>query len=470
MGPYPSPFAPEPPGGLVPANPMPSPALAPPAFVPPPAMPPSSGLSVETRPVGAPSFGQKMLPILAAFLASRGDPVMAGRSLAAYVDGKRLRRAEKLQDLDRAAEDQREAAEFQSRVFQQAQTFDEPVQFEQWKQAIAPMAQIYGVSLDGVQFSDAKRSAKAQKDAAGIISQLRSVHKEAVDDPEWQESHTTTLNGQPVKVSEVYRIANLPRVSNAQGALVGPAKKPVEVDGPPDLTRSGLDVQLADAMKRVEAGDPKAAADVKRLETAILKGDTLRRDPARGGGDRGPTDAQSFGMSERLAKAWSTANQPVKEMDRQLRIMRTGLNRFRKGDTNGGSQAVLVTFQKILDPTSVVRESEYARTTEGQALLSKIEGYATRLAKGGTTLTDPELAAMVQTAEEMLSGMSQWSAGTRQRIGAQAAKYKLDPATIFDDVLAGETPQAAPKDPAAPPSTGIGSYQDYLKTRKGKAR
>ena len=117
--------------------------------------------------------------------------------------------------------------------------------------------------------------------------------------------------------------------------------------------------------------------------------------------------------------------------------MDTGLKRFRAGDKNGGSQAVLVTFQKILDPTSVVRESEYARTTEGQALISRIEGYAIRLAQGGTTLTDPELAAMVQTAREMHQQMASWSAGTRRRIETQSKKFGLDPATVFDDVLTG---------------------------------
>jgi len=50
---------------------------------------------------------------------------------------------------------------------------------------------------------------------------------------------------------------------------------------------------------------------------------------------------------------------------------------------NAAIQTILVTFQKILDPTSVVRESEYARSATGVSALRRIEGLIQRLIIGG---------------------------------------------------------------------------------------
>jgi len=162
-----------------------------------------------------------------------------------------------------------------------------------------------------------------------------------------------------------------------------------------------------------------------------------------------PADAlkpmQEFSITERLAKAWGDANKSTREMTRQLTLMESGLKQFRGGNRNAGSQAVLVTFQKILDPTSVVRESEYARTAAGQSLLSRIDGAMERLASGGAGLTDQELDGMVQTARTFLTEMQTFNQGQRKRIEAQVTKYKLDPATVFDDVLLGGDTTPAPQ-------------------------
>ncbi len=42
---------------------------------------------------------------------------------------------------------------------------------------------------------------------------------------------------------------------------------------------------------------------------------------------------------------------------------------------NLASQAIINAFNKILDYASVVRESEYARTPEGQGFLNRIKGF-----------------------------------------------------------------------------------------------
>lgn len=64
-------------------------------------------------------------------------------------------------------------------------------------------------------------------------------------------------------------------------------------------------------------------------------------------------------------------------------------------------QALIVSFNKMLDPGSVVREGEYARSEQGQSLLNRAVGWLERLSKGGTSLTDSERAQIVDATQRM---------------------------------------------------------------------
>ena len=67
-------------------------------------------------------------------------------------------------------------------------------------------------------------------------------------------------------------------------------------------------------------------------------------------------------------------------------------------------QALGVLFQKMLDPTSVVRESEYARTPEGAGVINRITAIMPQLSKGGLRLEDSDRLALVEMARKLLQG------------------------------------------------------------------
>ena len=96
-----------------------------------------------------------------------------------------------------------------------------------------------------------------------------------------------------------------------------------------------------------------------------------------------PPPKVDFTDAMRLGEAWRKNTATEREMKRQRDLMQVGLEQARKGDMAAGSQAVLVTFQKILDPTSVVRESEYARSASGLSLIEQVAGALERLKEGG---------------------------------------------------------------------------------------
>ncbi|MCK5016277.1 MAG: hypothetical protein KAS32_04320 [Candidatus Peribacteraceae bacterium] len=63
-------------------------------------------------------------------------------------------------------------------------------------------------------------------------------------------------------------------------------------------------------------------------------------------------------------------------------------------------EQVITSYKKILDPDSVVRESEFARTEISQALLDKIRNWDDRLTKGAT-LTKENLLEIREVAAEL---------------------------------------------------------------------
>lgn len=57
-------------------------------------------------------------------------------------------------------------------------------------------------------------------------------------------------------------------------------------------------------------------------------------------------------------------------------------------------QALITFFNKATDPSSVVRESEYARTPENLSLVNRIKGKANKILEGGAGLTSDERTAL----------------------------------------------------------------------------
>ena len=61
-------------------------------------------------------------------------------------------------------------------------------------------------------------------------------------------------------------------------------------------------------------------------------------------------------------------------------------------------QALITLFNKMTDPQSVVRESEYARTPQNMSLLNRIKGKAEKIMAGGAGLTPEERQALTDMA------------------------------------------------------------------------
>lgn len=122
------------------------------------------------------------------------------------------------------------------------------------------------------------------------------------------------------------------------------------------------------------------------------------------------------------------ANKLSTEVIRNMNGVNALWNTYSNGKIglNAMSQAIITSYGKILDPGSVVRESEYARTPEGLGLVDKAEGWLLKMQQGGAGLTKANLQEFVN-AINILGKNAQSEINKQIDIArAYGEKYGLD--------------------------------------------
>jgi hypothetical protein len=161
------------------------------------------------------------------------------------------------------------------------------------------------------------------------------------------------------------------------------------------------------------------------------------------GGQKPLTQTSEAALIDKLSKQWTAASKPAVELNRQLQLMDAGMAAARRGDLAQGAQAVLVTFQKILDPNSVVRDSEFDRSAAGQSIKDRVRGSLERLTVGGAGIPLDQLEKFATLAKEAARAQSTgWLDSVKKRIGNVANRYNLPKEAIFEDFDFGATGEA----------------------------
>lgn len=120
-----------------------------------------------------------------------------------------------------------------------------------------------------------------------------------------------------------------------------------------------------------------------------------------------------------------------KDYNNSLAIFEEAKRRGMNNETRSAiDQALIFTFNKMLDPTSAVREGEYARTVEGQALLNRVGGFVSRLQQGGAGITDADREAMVNASNVLYKEAQKTYNETARFYTALANDYGLNPERI----------------------------------------
>ena len=146
--------------------------------------------------------------------------------------------------------------------------------------------------------------------------------------------------------------------------------------------------------------------------------------------DKGFTPYQLFTATQNLKKTTTKNTEAARELQRQKGILDSTWNRLESGeakDLNATSQAIVTTFNKILDPLSVVREAEYDRTSQGQALIEAIQGKLAAIKVGGPGLTKASLKELVDLGDQYARNATNFINDTQANARAEAEFFGLNP-------------------------------------------
>jgi hypothetical protein len=110
--------------------------------------------------------------------------------------------------------------------------------------------------------------------------------------------------------------------------------------------------------------------------------------------------------------------------------MKNFLTKAQTGDIQNQvalDQALITMFNKLTDPQSVVRESEYARTPQNLSLVNRFGGAVQKLQKGGAGLTNADREALVWGAEVILDERGKTYNNTLDEYNTLAGGYEVEP-------------------------------------------
>ena len=145
-------------------------------------------------------------------------------------------------------------------------------------------------------------------------------------------------------------------------------------------------------------------------------------------------------LSDKLSFQTTVKNDPwVKDfpiVQRSYRAMVSALDSALKAGADKKSkasadQALITLFNKMLDPTSVVREGEYSRSEQGQSFLQQAQSWVQQAAGGGAKITDESRQEMVNIAKTLYKNSLKDYSTALDSYEAQAVDSGIDPSVYL---------------------------------------
>lgn len=119
------------------------------------------------------------------------------------------------------------------------------------------------------------------------------------------------------------------------------------------------------------------------------------------------------------------------EISSQLQRLEKAMEENKRGGSKVAvDQALITILNKMLDPSSVVRESEYARTPGDLAFLNRMRGKIEKLKTGGAGLADEDRAAIADMARNFAAVSQSMYEEQANYYGGLAERYGYNPENV----------------------------------------
>lgn len=254
---------------------------------------------------------------------------------------------------------------------------------------------------------------------------------------------------------------NAPEKAAADAAKAKADSQKAQVDAKyaEQTTLAELKKKAADlGLTAAQTGSALAQTKKLGVETAkaVLELEALR---ATGGVD----PAKTFEKEEKLRKEYQGRIKVYGELGNTYSNIESSAN----AKTGPGDIALITGFMKMLDPGSVVRETEFATARDTAGLYTRLEN-SLKKAESGQFLQPGQRQEFVSLAKQYLDSANKKAGEDKKALGVVVKNYKLNPENVFGPEQAPEAPLPASatikgKTYQRPANFTDSQWRDYLK-------
>jgi len=142
--------------------------------------------------------------------------------------------------------------------------------------------------------------------------------------------------------------------------------------------------------------------------------------------------AKAFDQEEKLRKEFQLRSKVYGELGTTFSNIQSSAN----AKTGPGDIALITGFMKMLDPGSVVRETEFATARDTAGLYTRLEN-SLKKAESGQFLQPNQREEFVNLARQYLNSAQKKAGDDKKALGVVVKNYKLNPENVFGPEVTG---------------------------------
>jgi hypothetical protein len=167
----------------------------------------------------------------------------------------------------------------------------------------------------------------------------------------------------------------------------------------------------------------QALASTRKLNTEIQKA-AVELEALKATGGRDPE--KTFAQEEKIRKEWQGRSKMYSELQGTFNTLQPSAS-----SANGPGDIALITgFMKMLDPGSVVRETEFATARDTAGLFTQLQNRLEK-AQNGQLLSPKQRSEYVALSQKYLDSAQKKANQEKKDLGIVVKNYKLNPENVF---------------------------------------
>ena len=295
----------------------------------------------------------------------------------------------------------------------------------------------YTASIFGKDWYAGLKDARVERRAQDIAP---SALQKSIADADKAVADATTAQATAKNADEKAAADAAKATADAQQAAV--KAKYAEREAVDAIVKRAAELGLTKAQtNEVLARTNKLGVETKK---AVLELENFKK---TGGAD----PAKIFEQEEKLRKEFQARTKVYGELGTTF----SNINASAKAKTGPGDIALITGFMKMLDPGSVVRETEFATARDTAGLYERLLNTSQKLQSGQLfTLDSKQRQEYVDLAQQYLKAAQKKADQDRKDLSAVVTNYKLNPDNVFGPEPVGGGRGAVNPPPANPPAAG----------------